>query len=189
MSKPSNGTWDPCGCPLDRRHQIHTTDFSDRPHKCMVGLHGEHTKHYVCDPAAYERLHKEPPDTVLGRWVCKWLQEQRLYCVQLPTILPDLHPHHKTPLEPRIQYFGGGSSAAPALIPHFSPPGVGFEFTNPPASNTPRTSRILMSSGTPASSGRPWTASSIHSRFTQCMHSPGSISGRPLTASPRVATH
>ena len=187
MSKPFDGAWDPCGCPIDTSLQIHIIDYSDRPHECMVGLHGEHTKHYVCDPAAYESLHKEPPDTVLGRWVRKRLQEQRLYCVQPPT-LPDLPPRCETPPEPLVQYFGGGSSAASMLIPHFSPTGAGFEFTNLPAWNTPRTSRKLMLSGTPASSGRPWTASSTQWRFDQCMHSPASTlctprssrSGRPM---------
>lgn len=184
MSKPFDGTWDPCGCPFDTRLEIHIIDYSEGPHECMVGLHGEHTKHYVCDPTAYETLHKEPPDTVLGRWVRKRLQEQRLYCVQPPT-LPNLPTRCETPPEPLVQYFRGGSSA---LIPYFSPIGVGFRFTNSPACNTPRTSRKLMLSGTPASSGRPWTASSTHTTFDQCMHSPASTlctprsskSGRPI---------
>lgn len=182
MSKPFNGKWDPCGCPLDTRLQIHIVNYSDRPHECMAGLPGEHTKHYVCDPAAYESLHKEPPDTVLGRWVRKRLQEQRLYCAQPPT-LPGLPPPRcETPPEPLVQHFGGGSSAVSMLIPHFSPTGAGFEFTNSAAGNTPRTSRKLMLSGTPASSGRPWTASPTLSRFDQCTHSPASTLCTPWSS-------
>lgn len=82
--KAEEGIWKLCGCPLDTRHRIRSIDYSFRQHECMLPPVGEHTKHYICDQAAYEDLCQEPPHTELGRWLAKRLSERRMFCAQRP---------------------------------------------------------------------------------------------------------
>ena len=98
MSKPDDGIWELCGCPLDTRHRIRTIDYSFRQHECILPPVGEHTKHYICDPTAYEALCQEPPHTELGRWLAKRLTERRMFCAQRPP-WPPPHQLEYTPRE------------------------------------------------------------------------------------------